>query len=180
MVTPTVALSIGLAVALIVLVIVFVLGLRLISALKSAEKAEAAMKEQIASLRAALEVAGRTANNWYVLSAVPWHLHNYVEALREYERIADGGGDDEDYRPDRLAGEVNDWEGQAIVRTEKALSDAVLAIIRLPENRRTASATAAALETEMIGYSGGGYRESPHRPLRESWHRLMVSLNSAE
>lgn len=158
--------------ALTVLALVVALGL----VLRSKRHALAGAAARQVELETKLLEAEASASRWYSLSPLRWLITSYLEALREYEIIADGGGDEEDYRPDRLAGEPNDWEGQEVLRTEVALRNAVLAIIRDPGNETADAKIASRLEEEMNLQSGGGYRCSLHRPLRESWGRLFTAL----
>lgn len=156
--------------------IALALAVALALVIRSKRRALAAAAVQLAAMEVKVKDAEASASRWYSLSPVRWLITNYLEALREYEIIADGGGDEEDYAPDRLAGQPNDWEGQEVARTEEALRLAVLAIVHNASNETSAATIAERLETEMNGQSGGGYRHSMHRALRESWCGLFTSL----
>ena len=152
------------------------LGVALVVVIRSKQQALADAAATLAQTEGKVKDAEASAARWYVLSPVRWYIEAYLEALREYEIIADGGGDEDDYSPDRLAGEANDWEGQDVVKCETELLRAVVALRDHERNETAAIIIAIRLEEEMIGRSGGGYRHSLHRPLRESWNRLFDAL----
>lgn len=152
------------------------LGIALVVVVRSKKQALADAAVTLAQTESKLKNAEASAARWFVLSPVRWYIQSYLEALREYEIIADGGGDEDDYRPDRLAGEANDWEGQDVVKCETELLRAVVALRDHERNETAAIVIAMRLEEEMVGQSGGGYRNSLHRPLRESWNRLFDAL----
>ena len=159
-----------------VAVVALGLGVALVLVVRSKKQALAAAAATLAQTEAKVKDAEASAARWFVLSPVRWYIETYLSALREYEIIADGGGDEDDYRPDRLAGEANDWEGQDVVKTERQLLSVVVALRDHALNETAAIVLAMRLEEEMVRQSGGGYRHSLHGPLRDSWHRLFDAI----
>ncbi len=115
----------------------------------------------------------RAARRWYALSSVRFDLDAYVAAVRQWEKRADGYGDDEDYTPDRQTGGENDYEGQELLRAEAVLRNAVVAIVNHPENRIPASTIVRFMEEDLEGQLGCNYRTSYYKVLESSWNRLL-------
>ena len=138
----------------------------------SAETALKAALERANKAEGKLVDADTVAQIWYILSPLRHLIRDYGAAIEEWEHIANGKGDEEDYAPDRQHGGARDFEGQELDRCETALAQAALLVATNPANSETRAAIANTLEMAMERMCGS-YRRSLHRVLRESWVRVI-------